>query len=158
MRGTFLPILMAILLGASPLWAQDDMQAFPAVDKGMTRHVLRLPAEADEARLKVELILGKAVLTDAANRYFFGGEIAAETIPGWGYTRYILPTLGPMAGTRMAVDPAAPKVERFIALAGEPYLIRYNSRLPVVVYAPAGVEVRWRVWRADARAQAMPQG
>ena len=158
MRRTFLLTLMAILLGTALLSAQDDMQAFPPADEGMTRHVLRLPAEPDETLLKVELILGKAVLTDAANRYFFGGEIAAETIPGWGYTRYVLPRLGPMAGTLMAVDPAAPKAERFIALAGEPYLVRYNSRLPVVVYAPTGVEVRWRVWRADAQPQAMPQG
>ena len=50
----------------------------------------------------------------------------------------------------MAVDPNAPKVERFVALAGEPQLIRYNSRLPVVVYVPDGVEVRYRIWRADA--------
>ena len=63
-----------------------------------------------------------------------------------------------MAGTLMAVDPAAPKVERFISLAGEPYLIRYNSRLPVVVYAPADVEVRWRVWRSEPQTRPMPQG
>ena len=41
--------------------------------------------------------------------------------------------LGPMAGTLMAINPDAPKVKRFITLGGEPYLIRYNSRLPVVV-------------------------
>lgn len=158
MNRIFLLTLTAIFLAASPLAAQDDMQAFPPAGEGMERHVLRLPAEPDETLLKVELILGRTVLTDAANRYFFAGEIAAETIPGWGYTRHVLPRLGPMAGTLMAVNPAAPKVERFITLAGEPYLIRYNSRLPVVVYAPEGVEVRWRVWRADAQPQAMPQG
>jgi ecotin len=54
-----------------------------------------------------------------------------------------------MAGTLMAVDPNAPKVERFITLAGEPKLLRYNSRLPLVVYVPAGVEVRYRLWRAE---------
>jgi hypothetical protein len=31
-----------------------------------------------------------------------------------------------------------PKVERFITLGGELYLIRYNSKLPVVVYVPEG--------------------
>jgi ecotin len=29
---------------------------------------------------------------------------------GWGFTYYVLPKLGPMAGTLMAVDPNAPKV------------------------------------------------
>ena len=47
-----------------------------------------------------------------------------------------------MAGTLMAVSPDAPKVDRFITLGGEPQLLRYNSRLPLVVYVPGGVEVR----------------
>jgi ecotin len=55
----------------------------------------------------------------------------------------------------MAVDPAAPKVARFVALGGEPYLIRYNSRLPVVVYVPQGAEVRYRLWSAPADYQSL---
>ena len=58
-----------------------------------------------------------------------------------------------MAGTLMAVDPNAPKVNRFITLGGEPYLIRYNSRLPIVVYVPEGVEVRYRIWTAAPKPQ-----
>ena len=33
--------------------------------------------------------------------------------------------------------------------AGEPLLVRYNSKLPVVVYAPGDVEVRYRIWAAS---------
>jgi ecotin len=149
---------LAIFLGFSPLKAQNGLEAFPAAEHGMSRHVLTLEAQPDEALLKVELILGKTVLTDAANRYFFAGAIREETVPGWGYTRYVLPDLGPMAGTLMAVDPAAPKVERFVTLAGEPYLIRYNSSLPLVVYVPEGVEVRCRVWRAEHDIRPVPRG
>jgi ecotin len=58
----------------------------------------------------------------------------------------------------MAVDPSAPKVARFIPLGGEPYLIRYNSRLPVVVYVPEGVEVRYRVWSAAPESRAIERG
>jgi ecotin len=63
-----------------------------------------------------------------------------------------------MAGTRMAIDPNEPKVNRFIALGGEPYLIRYNSRLPVVVYVPEGVEVRYRIWTGGTEVKAMETG
>ena len=63
-----------------------------------------------------------------------------------------------MGGTLMAVDPNAPKVSRFVTLAGEPYLIRYNSRLPVVVYVPEGVEVRYRIWRAEPEMKPMKEG
>ena len=55
-----------------------------------------------------------------------------------------------MAGTLVAVDPNAPKVARFITIGGDPYIIRYNSRLPIVVYVPEGVEVRYRIWTAGA--------
>jgi len=27
-------------------------------------------------------------------------------------------------------------------------MIRYNSRLPVVIYSPEGVEIRYRIWEA----------
>jgi ecotin len=138
--------------------AADPLQAFPPAEAGMVRHVLHLPKQADESAFKLELIVGRTVLLDAHNRYFFGGRIHKEDIKGWGYPRYVVGALGPMAGTQMAVDPDAPKVERFIALAGEPYLIRYNSRLPVVVYVPEGTEVRYRVWKAEPQAKAIDKG
>jgi ecotin len=138
--------------------AANDMKAFPPADKGMTRHVLRLPQQKDESTFKVELIVGKSVQIDEKNRFFFGGKIEEETIKGWGFTRYIVSELGPMAGTQIAVDPNAPKVDRFITLGGDPYLIRYNSRLPIVVYVPEEVEVSYRIWRADAEMEAMKKG
>jgi ecotin len=63
-----------------------------------------------------------------------------------------------MAGTLMAVDPDAPRVDRFVTLGGEPFLIRYNSRLPVVVYVPEGVEVRYRIWSAGPALETMEPG
>lgn len=123
----------------------------------MVRYVLQLPKKDDESAFRVELIVGKMVQADKRNRYFFGGKIAAETIKGWGFTRYTVSQLGPMAGTLMAVDPNAPKVARFITLGGEPYIIRYNSRLPIVVYVPEGVEARYRIWTAGAEAKITEQ-
>jgi ecotin len=138
--------------------AADNMKAFPPAEAGMTRHVLHLPKHEDEDSLKVELIVGKTVKTDPVNRHFFGGKLEVETIDGWGFDRYILRKLGPMAGTLMAPPPGAPQVDRFVTIGGEPYLVRYNSRLPLVVYVPEGVEVRHRVWRADPEAKAVPEG
>ena len=121
----------------------------------MVRYVLQLPEQEDESIFKVELIVGKTVRVDENNKYFFGGNIEKEIIKGWGYPRYIVSELGLMAGTLMAVDPDKPKVDRFVTLGGEPYTIRYNSRLPIVVYAPEGVEVRYRIWTTEAESKAM---
>lgn len=50
----------------------------------------------------------------------------------------------------MAVNSDAPKVERFVTLGGEERLMRDNSRMPLVVYEPLDVDVRYRVWRAES--------
>ena len=150
--------VLLLLFSVPPGQAADNMKAFPSAEKGMARYVLQLPSQDDESAFKVELIVGKTVQVDERNRYFFGGKIEAETIKGWGFTRYKVSNLGPMAGTLIAVDPNAPKVARFIALGGEPYLIRYNSRLPIVVYVPEGVEVRYRIWKAEPEMKGMEKG
>jgi len=138
--------------------AADNMKAFPPAGEGMVRYVLQLPAQDDESIFKVELMVGKTVQVDEKNRYFFAGNIEKETIQGWGYPRYIVSKMGPMAGTRMAVDPDVPKVDRFITFGGEPYIIRYNSRLPIVVYVPEGAEVRYRIWTAGEELKSMEKG
>lgn len=150
--------VIALLCSAAVATAADNLKAFPPADEGMVRHVLQLPPQADEAVLKVELVLGKTVKTDNVNHYFFGGRIEVETIQGWGFDRYILKQLGPMAGTLMAPPPDAPMVERFVTIGGDPYLVRYNSRLPLVVYVPKGIVVRYRIWHADPEAKPVPEG
>ena len=138
--------------------AGDNMKAFPPPDERQNRYVIHLSEQDDESNYQVELIVGQTVEVDIVNQYFFGGQIKKESIPGWGYTRYVVGELGPMAGTLMAVDPNAPKVSRFIRLGGDPYLIRYNSRLPVVVYVPEGVEVRYRIWCAEPESKKAGMG
>ena len=151
-------ILLFCLLVVSGGQAADTMQAFPPAEEGMVRYVIHLPKQDDESAFKVELIVGKMVQVDEQNRYFFAGKIEAETITGWGFTRYTVKTLGSMAGTLMAVDPMTPKVTRFVTLGDNPYIIPFNSRLPIVIYLPAGVTVRYRLWTAGAEVRGVEQG
>lgn len=160
---TMASLFFLLCAGSSLALAADNLQAFPPAPEGMARHVITLAQKANEADFKVELVIGKTVEVDAANRYFFGGQLETEIIPGWGFERYVLRELGPLVGTLMAVDPAAPRVERFITLGGEARLQRYNSRLPLVVYVPKGVEVRHRIWQVEpaqrlVHKQALPDG
>ena len=155
MRNVCAAIAFLLLPTAAFAEAADTMQAFPPADRGMVRYVLQLPRQADESAFKVELIIGRTVQVDEGNRYFFGGTIEEVTIEGWGFPRYVVSKLGPMAGTMMAADPSAPKVSKFVVLGGEPYLIRYNSQLPIVVYTPEGVEARYRIWNAEPQDKAI---
>ena len=152
--------LTAMLLFSAILsaLAADNMKAFPPAGEGMVRHVLQLPKQDDESVYKVELIVGKMVQVDEVNRYFFTGKIEEEMISGWGFPRYNVSTLGQMAGTLIAIDPNVPKVNRFITLSGEAFLIRYNSRLPIVAYVPEGVEVRYRFWKSEPESRVIEKG
>ena len=151
-------LFFALIPALSAMAADDNLKAFPPAADGMTRHVLNLPEKDNEDDLKVELVVGKTVETDTVNHYFFGGALESKTVDGWGFTYHILPELGPMAGTLVAPGPDTPKEKRFVTLGGEPQLLRYNSRLPLVVYVPNGVEVRYRLWNASGKAVAVDQG
>lgn len=151
-------IVLLFLFVAPAGQTADNMKAFPPAEEGMVRYVLQLPRQAHEFDFKVELIVGKTVQVDERNRYFFVGKIEEETITGWGFTRYKVSKLGSMAGTLMAIDPNEPKVGRFITLGGDPYIIRYNSCLPIVVYVPEGVEVHYRIWTAGAEVKVIEKG
>ena len=149
---------MAFLSAGAQTEAERNLKAFPPADQGMTRHVLMLPPAEQEDSLRVELQIGKTVKTDAANRIFLRWKYPGGEHRGLGIHPLRGAELGPMAGTLMAVDPELPKVDRFITLGGEPQLMRYNSRLPLVVYVPKGAEVRHRIWRADPEAKVVPEG
>lgn len=123
----------------------DDLAAFPAATAGQTRHVIRLPAQADEDALKVEVIVGKTIRIDC-NRHSFGGRLQERTAEGWGYSYYVLDSLGRSVSTMMACPPGSER-DAFVR-SSDQTLIRYNSRLPLVVYTPSDAEVRYRVWRA----------
>jgi len=115
------------------------------------RYVIKLPSVQKPEKYKVQVLIGKNVRLDPRNQYRFHGEIKRETIKGWGYSYYILRKVGPMAGTLMAIPEGTPKVERFIEVMPSMNLIRYNSRLPLVIYVPEGFEVRYLLWTTDGK-------
>lgn len=139
--------LLGALLAAAPVLANDDLKAFPAPEAGQKQFVIELPATDNEADLKVELIVGRTMTVDC-NHHMFGGALEEKTAEGWGYNYYVLESLGEAASTMMGC-PENSEHEAFVRSTAET-IIRYNSKLPVVVYAPEDVELQYRIWRADA--------
>jgi ecotin len=141
--------LMMSLLWVTLAPAQSDpLKAFPAAKEGQVRHVIEVPKLESEDQFKVELIVGKTVPTDGVNRTFFGGTMEEVELTGWGYSYYIVSKLGPMASTLMGVPQGAKPVDTFVRMNHQQPLLRYNSRMPIVVYLPDGVELRFRIWQA----------
>jgi ecotin len=56
----------------------------------------------------------------------------------------------------MMACPGEEKRTAFVAVNLEDPLLRYNSKLPVVIYVPEGFSVRYRTWSADGTARDAP--
>lgn len=140
-------IVMSAATGAGFAQSGPDLSPYPAAKPGQKQHVIVLPPHENEDQLKLELIVGKTMEIDC-NHHMFGGELDEETAEGWGYNYYVLDELGNGASTMMGCTDDS-KREAFVRSVDEE-LVGYNSKLPVVVYTPEDVELRYRVWRADA--------
>jgi ecotin len=125
-----------------------ELKPFPAAEQGMERYVVVLPdkTRAEEVDFKVELIPGKTMLTDGVNQMRHSSRIEARPLAGWGYTFYEVTVQDTTMSTMMAAPEGSEKIKQFVS--GTPLLIRYNSRLPIVVYAPEGYEIKYRIWTA----------
>jgi len=141
-----LPLLLPLLFAFTVHAAEHpELKPYPQAEAGKIRHVIVVPYMVNENDLKVEIIVGKTMMTDGVNRMIMGGSFEEKTLEGWGYPLYVAEP-GPVASTLMAPMPGQEQVERFVSMPGK--LIRYNSKLPVVIYTPEGTEVRYRIWSA----------
>lgn len=128
----------------------DAIAPYPKAETGMERHVVYLPQQPSENDYKVELLIGKTLEVDC-NRHMIGGKLERKTLTGWGYDYLVLKKLSEPVSTKMGC-PDDTKTKQFIASnLGEAAIQRYNSRLPIVVYVPKDVEVKYRIWKAEDR-------
>lgn len=158
---TIVPAVLLAAFASTTTWAAthdantqplEKVAPYPKAEKGMKRQVIQLAPEKDESTLKVELLIGQTLEVDC-NRHRLGGELDSKTLEGWGYDYYVFDKVTSPVSTMMAC-PDGKKEKKFItAYLGEDGMLRYNSKLPIVVYTPENVEVKYRIWKADENVQ-----
>ncbi|ELY4121558.1 serine protease inhibitor ecotin [Cronobacter sakazakii] len=132
----------------------ENIAPFPKAEKGMVRQVIELPERQNEASYKVELVIGQTLDVDC-NKHQLAGKFERKTLEGWGYDYYTFESAKNADGSVMYTStmmacPDGKKEKKFVtANLGENGMLNYNSKLPVVVYAPENIDVKYRLWKAD---------
>ena len=120
------------------------------VDKaGYVKHVLYLPEldAKDEINRKVEIIPGIIRNVDC-NDHILNGNFESAQVEGFGYDYWIFQSNGTFGSTKMACQDNKLS-EKFIS--GDKKILTYNSRLPIVVYTPAGYEMKYKIWETNGK-------
>jgi len=156
---TLVPLQLGVGLGgAARAIPRLDLTPYPAPATGERRWVIQLPgllpASSDHkvsptpSDWRVELIIGRELEVDCNTRRF-GGKVRSETLPGLGYPIYRVKEVGPVVSTRMACSPGSASRKAFVPMGSKPFVVPYNASLPIVIYAPKDLDVRWRLWKAE---------
>lgn len=134
----------SIFVGAQDKKTLDEMlKPFPQASEGMVRHVIDLPKKSDESMYKVEIVPGKTMSVDC-NNHRLSGTLTEKDLEGWGYNYYEFSSDGKTISTMKACN--QPNKIKFVS--GQTLTVRYNSKLPIVIYAPKGFDIKYRIWKA----------
>ncbi len=127
----------------------SELKTFPIATENYKQVYIQVPQKNNEENFRVELFVGKYEFVDC-NSHFLLGKIEEETLEGFGYVYYKVESDGNIASTLMAC-PDNKKTKKFIYMP--PLLVKYNSKLPIVVYIPKNLELKYRIWKADKKIQ-----
>lgn len=139
-----------------------DLSGYPAPAAGERRWVIQLPGvlpptrdpalSPDPGDWRVQLIVGRMAQVDC-NQHSFAARLRHWRLADDKPMVFRVDNVGPMASTRMACPPGQPRRQAFVTMAGKPYVVPYEVSHPIVIYAPAAVQLRWRLWKAERQSR-----
>jgi len=131
-----------------------ELHMYPPATGSLARHIITLPEQESENDYKIEIYVGKVMEIDC-NRHWLTGDFTEQDVSGWGYPYFEFSTNGQVMSTLMGCPPNSLHDE---FVHGKSELVRYNSRLPIVVYAPPEYEVRYKLWVRNTHEYTAQQG
>lgn len=126
----------------------EDIAPYPVAKEGYSRFVINVPPRSDENNVRIELIIGKNMQVDC-NQHRLGGTVKPVELEGWGYSYYVVDNIENNGISTLMACPTTERKTEFVTLNHDLAMFNYNSRLPIVVYAPSDLQVKYRLWTAS---------
>ncbi|MCL1048953.1 serine protease inhibitor ecotin [Shewanella abyssi] len=126
---------------------QESSKMFPAPKEGQVQHILTLDKLENESDYMLEIQIGQTKMVDC-NKHGLSGRVIQKPLQGWGYRYYEVESISAGPSTMMACFDQA-LTEKFLPITTD-LKLRYDSRLPKVIYLPENSQVRYRIWKVES--------
>ncbi len=131
-----------------PLTVVHDLTIFPPIDK-LVKHAILLDPRPNETLYRVEIYAVKSQEVDNCNKHYLIGDFELKTLEGHGYPYYIFNSNTQIISTKMGCGDNITKIKN--VPSGKTELVKYISALPLVVYAPKDIEIKYKIWKQDPK-------
>jgi ecotin len=154
MKLNAVPTLIILMMGlflmpqaghAQATYLKVNTDIFPQAEKGYKQMVIEVPLSQNDNSKKIEFSVGKMMEVDGCNHFGLNGTLETKDLEGWGYQYYIFKTDGQVISTQMGC-PDAPKRNLFVS--AQPNMVRYNGKMPIVIYVPEEYDVQYKIYTA----------
>lgn len=133
---------------STPLKSMHDITIYPSI-ANMTKNVIIIDPMPNESMHKVEFYAVKSAEVDDCNKHYLLGEFEVKTLEGYGYPYYIFKSNSQIISTKMGCENQNKKVREITS--GKTELVRYISSIPIVVYTPKEIDVKYKLWKQESK-------
>lgn len=139
-------IALSIQAMAQQVITKQDLSIFPKPEAGYKKVIIEVPHSDKDDQKKIEFSVGKWMEVDGCNYFNLQGSLETKDLQGWGYNYYVFKTNGQVTSTMIGCPDAA---KRNLFVTAQPEMVRYNGKLPIVIYVPEEYQVQFKIYKAE---------
>lgn len=139
-------ISLSISVMGQEVIIKQNLSKFPKPEVGYKKLIIEVPHSAKDAQKRIEFSVGKWMEVDGCNFFTLQGTLENKELQGWGYNYYEFKTEGQVTSTMIGCPDVA---KRRLFVTAAPEMVRYNGKMPIVIYVPEGYDVQFRIYKAE---------
>lgn len=125
-----------------------DLTIYPNLPN-LTKNVIMLDALPNEKIYKIEFYAVLSAEVDNCNKHYLLGDFEVKNLEGYGYPYYIFNSNSQIISTKLGCANDEKKLKS--VNSGKTEFVKYASLLPIVVYTPKNIDIRYKIWKQDPK-------